>query len=84
MAEVKIGTVVRSAAGRDKGDFQAVLSFDEKFVTVCDGKHRPLEKTKRKKIIHVKVTNTVLSEELLKTNKSIRKALKSFVEKVGG
>ena len=60
--EVKKGAVVISKAGHDKGD----------------GKYRPLERPKKKKLMHLKVTNTVLEEELIKTNKSIRGALKPF------
>ena len=76
------GTVVRSSAGRDKDDFQIILESDGVYVVVCDGKHRPLEKTKRKKIKHIKATNTIVNEDNLKTNKLIRKALKSFIDKV--
>ena len=80
--QVVRGTVVRSSAGRDKGDFQVVLEFDESYAVVCDGKHRPLEQTKRKKLKHLKITNTIVDEENLLTNKLIRKALRPFIEKV--
>lgn len=74
------GTVVCSLAGHDKGDFQVVIEFDDKYAKVCDGKYRPLERLKKKKLIHIKMTNTILSEENLKTNKSVRKSLKPFIE----
>ncbi len=80
MAEAKRGTVVMSLAGHDKRDFQVILESDGTYAIVCDGKHRPLEKVKKKKLIHLKATNTVLSEENLKTNKSIRKSLRPFIE----
>ena len=76
------GTVVYSLAGHDKGDFQVVVEFDDKYAKVCDGKYRPLERPKKKKLIHIKVTNTVLSEDSLKTNKSIRVSLKPFMDSV--
>ena len=76
------GTVVYSLAGHDKGDFQVVVEFDYKYAKVCDGKYRPLERPKKKKLIHIKVTNTVLSEDSLKTNKSIRVSLKPFMDSV--
>lgn len=76
------GTVVYSLAGHDKGDFQVVVDFDDKYAKVCDGKYRPLERPKKKKLIHIKVTNTVLSEDSLKTNKSIRVSLKPFMDAV--
>lgn len=76
--ELKKGTVVYSLAGHDKSDFQVIIDFDDKFAKVCDGKYRPLERLKKKKFIHIKLTNTVLSEDKLLTNKSIREALKPF------
>ena len=80
MVEAKRGTVVISLAGHDKRDFQIILESDSTYAKVCDGKHRPLEKVKKKKLIHLKVTNTVVSEEDLRSNKSIRKCLRPFIE----
>ena len=76
------GTVVYSLAGHDKGNFQVVVGFDDKYAKVCDGKFRPLERPKKKKLIHIKITNTVLNENSLKTNKSIRVSLKPFMDAV--
>ncbi|MGN1043894.1 MAG: RNA-binding protein [Acutalibacteraceae bacterium] len=78
--ELKKGAVVISKAGHDKGDFQVVIDFDDKYAYVCDGKYRPLERLKKKKLIHLKFTNTVLDENLIKTNKAIRGALKPFLK----
>jgi ribosomal protein L14E/L6E/L27E len=77
---IEKGTIVYSLAGHDKGDFQVVMDFDDTYAKVCDGKHRPLERLKKKKLIHLKLTNTVLSEEKLRTNKSIRISLRPFNE----
>lgn len=79
--EIKRGQVVRSHAGHDKGDFQTVLSTDGIYVVLCDGKRRSLEKPKRKKQIHVAPTGVILSEEVLKTNRLIKNALKPFQQK---
>jgi ribosomal protein L14E/L6E/L27E len=80
--EIKKGTVVRSAAGRDKGDFQVVVDFDGVYVTVCDGKHRPFDRPKRKKLKHVKPTKFCLREEDFQSDKSVKKALRPFIEAV--
>lgn len=80
MVEAKRGTVVISLAGHDKGDFQVILESDNIYAMVCDGKHRPLEKVKKKKLIHLKAINSVISEEDLKSNKSIKKHLRPFIE----
>ena len=76
--ELKKGTVVYSLAGHDKGDFQVIIDYDDKYAKVCDGKYRPLERPKKKKLIHIKLTNTVVDESFLRTNKSIRNILKPF------
>lgn len=81
--ELKKGTVVYSLAGHDKGDFQVIIDFDDEYAKVCDGKYRPLERLKKKKLIHIKITNTILNENDLKTNKSIRRLLRPFMEKSG-
>ena len=70
-----IGQIVGSKAGRDNGYFMVTVSEGEGFVLVCDGKERPLERPKRKNVKHISFTNTVLSEESYKTNKSLRKSL---------
>ena len=72
------GSVVRSLAGHDKNNFQVVIKTSDGFAYVCDGKSRPLEKPKKKNIKHLKLLNTVLSEKCLRSNKSVRLALRSF------
>jgi ribosomal protein L14E/L6E/L27E len=79
--ELKRGQVVRSLAGHDKGDFQTILELEGNMAILCDGKRRSLEKPKRKKLIHLAPTATVLDEESLRTNRQIRNALRPFREK---
>ncbi len=76
--EWEIGQVVRSLAGRDKASFLVVLELAPPYAVVCDGKHRPLERPKRKKLLHLAPTGTVLPQEAVKTNGKIRKALRPF------
>lgn len=73
--ELKKGSVVRSKAGRDKGKLMAVVGTDGKSVLLCDGKERRLEKPKRKNLLHIAPTNTVLEDSRLSTNHSLKKAL---------
>ena len=42
------------------------------------GKRRTLEKTKKKNLIHLAVTNTVADEASMQTNRGIRKFLSAF------
>ena len=72
------GTIVRSMAGHDKGDFQVIMAFDDTFAWVCDGKYRPLSRLKKKNLKHIKLTNTILDESRLLTDKSIRTALRDY------
>ncbi|MBQ7726613.1 MAG: KOW domain-containing RNA-binding protein [Clostridia bacterium] len=69
------GRIVRSLAGRDKGYFLVVVSQDGNFLSVCDGKERPLARPKRKNIKHLALTNTVLNRSEYETDKQLRKAL---------
>lgn len=78
--ELKRGQVVRSRAGRDQGSLLAVLSTEAPFAVLADGKGRPLERPKRKKLRHLSPTQRVLSEEELATNRKLRAALR----KAGG
>ena len=73
-----IGRIVCSKAGRDKTYFLAVVKEEAGFLYVCDGKERPLERPKKKNAKHLKLTNTVLKEDSLKSNKSLRTALAIF------
>lgn len=74
------GCVVRSLAGHDKNGFQVVVKTDSGFVYVCNGKSRPLERPKKKNFKHVRKLNTVLDNECLRSNKSIRLALSSITK----
>ena len=48
-----IGDVVSSTAGRDQGCLFYVVSTEDQYVTLVNGRNRPLEKPKRKKRNHV-------------------------------
>lgn len=76
--DIKIGQVVKSKAGRDKGRVFVVYNvIDECHVLVCDGDLRKLSSPKRKKMKHLKINNTVLTEfaEMLNSNKNLNDAL---------
>ena len=73
--ELKRGMVVRSKAGRDGDSFLVVLDVLNGFVLVADGKQRPIERPKRKSIKHIVITQQLVTEEQLQTNRSIRHVL---------
>lgn len=78
MVEYVRGMVVRSRAGHDRNEFFVVLETDGRYALICNGKRRPLEKPKRKKLMHLAATGTVLPSCEIETNRKIRSALVSF------
>ena len=77
-----VGQIVCSNKGRDKGYFLVIVAENSEVVYVCDGKERPLERPKRKNAKHLRFTNTVLGVDSFKTNKSLRKAIAVFKDRL--
>ena len=80
--EIKVGSVVRSKAGRDKGDFFIVLAMDGGYVYMANGNLRKVDQPKKKKLKHLQGTEQVsefiinkLSQGGKVTNSEVRKAL---------
>ena len=76
---IPVGTVVKAKAGRDKEGFFVVVKSEDKWVFIADGKRRKVESPKKKNLLHLTVTNTVLSHSM-DTNRNIRNALRNFRE----
>lgn len=72
--DLRIGQIVKSKAGRDK-DRVFIISriLDEQYVLVCDGDLRKLSSLKKKKVKHLVIYNTVLTEfaEKLRSNENL-------------
>jgi len=76
--EKLVGRVVWSKAGRDKGkSYIIVETQDDKYVLVCDGVTRNLERPKKKKLMHLSVTDSVFSGENI-DDSNIAKFLRSY------
>lgn len=78
----QIGSIVKAKAGRDKGGFFIVLDTDAEYAYIADGRRRKVEHPKRKKLIHLAPTNTVI-EGSFETNPQIKRILKEFIENGG-
>ena len=78
---MKIGQIVFSNAGRDKGKALSVISSNDSVFFVVDGKERPLERPKLKNPKHLTLTGYCLSEEEYRSNKALKAALKRFQAK---
>ena len=69
------GTVVKSIAGRDKDRLLVVAEVAQEYLLVIDGKERPVQRPKRKNPKHVIPEGEKFSEDLLRFNNPLRKAL---------
>lgn len=83
MMQIRTGMVVCAAAGKEKDNFYLVTSVDGRFVTLADGKHRTLEKPKRKNVRHIRPTAEVWELEGL-SNKELRRRLRERNAELGG
>jgi len=77
------GRIVRSTAGREKDSFLVVVGFDGDKICLSDGRERPLERPKQKSAKHLCLTSSVLGEDQLKTNRSIKHALRDYASECG-
>jgi ribosomal protein L14E/L6E/L27E len=86
MTDLAVAQIVRSKAGRDKGNFQIIIEIiDDDYVLVCDGMKRKVSNPKKKKKKHLAKTNTIVETISKKiadggkvTNQDVREALNSF------
>ena len=71
--------VVQSLAGRDQGQYFFVLEVQDEFLLLADGKHRTLDKPKRKKRRHVQKvlrSETRVAAKLLSGDKVLNSELR--------
>lgn len=88
--EVLIGSVVRSKAGRDKGDLFIVLAREGEYAYLANGDLRKVDTPKKKKLKHLQPSGKISEfiqnklETVGKvTNSEVRKALADLTE-IGG
>lgn len=75
--DIAKGSVVIAKAGRDKGKAFAVMKvLDERTVLIADGRSRPIERPKRKNVIHLQATGTTV--DCTAANRQLRIFLKDF------
>lgn len=83
--ELSIGQIVFSKCGRDKKYPFIVFAVEDDFLFLVDGKNRPVEKPKKKKIKHVQPVNYIdielknkIEKNLYLNNSDVRKALAKY------
>lgn len=75
--EIRKGCVVIAKAGRDKGKAFAVTDvLDSRTVLIADGRRRPLERPKRKNVIHLQATAATV--DCITTNRQLRNFLRDY------
>lgn len=79
--EIKVGSIVRSIAGHDKGSLQLVVGMENGYAYVADGKLRKIEKPKKKKLKHLQGSNYLTDKEFSE-NYQIRQILLENVKRV--
>ncbi len=75
--EARPGMVVRSAAGHDQGNFLVITAVEGDFAYIADGKERKLSKPKKKRLKHLRLTNTVMDMNGL-TDKTLKKYIAEY------
>ena len=76
---IYVSDVVVSTAGRDQGSLYYVISTDEMFLMLVNGKDRTLDRPKRKKRRHVQKvlrSETRVAEKLLQGDKVLNGELR--------
>ena len=92
MAACKIGEFAKSKAGHDKEEYFIIINIEKEYVYLVDGKSRPLDKPKKKKIKHIQVINLVDDElqqkidtNLILRDEDIKRAIKIYKQRnLGG
>lgn len=81
--EFRIGQLVRSLKGHDKGELLVITDIAQNKVFLCDGKQRKLEKPKMKNVRHVALTDITLDEDSMATNRKLRKTINKIADPRG-
>ena len=77
---MRMGDIVMSLKGHDKGNLYVVIGVIDEFLLLCDGKNKTLSKPKKKNIKHLKEIGKCvdLSSHTPLYDAHIRKAIKSL------
>lgn len=78
--EIKVGSVILSLAGHDKGRLMLVVGAEGDRIFVADGKERKLGTPKKKNARHIRGTSYSIELEGL-TDKKLRQTLRLLSEK---
>lgn len=77
--DFQTGQIVKAKAGRDKDGFFIIIKLDGKFAYIANGKRRRVDLPKKKKLIHLVPTATVVQD--FRTNREIIRILSEYKDK---
>ncbi len=80
MQELKVGQLVISKAGRDKGDYFLITELSGEYVYLVNGKSRRIDQPKKKKVKHIQPTHW-LSRNVAEEIQAYRKLSNADVQK---
>ena len=81
---MKIGSVVKAKAGKEKGQLFVIVNLDDKYAYLSDGKRLKANTPKKKSFKHVELLKTeALSEsDVLDQNERVNALIRKFLSKI--
>lgn len=73
------GCMARSLAGHDKGRYFIILAENGEYVTLADGKHRTVERPKRKNKKHIQLIKEPLIRHFPMSDEEIKNCIKHYL-----
>ncbi|MGL5437801.1 MAG: hypothetical protein ACRDBO_20870 [Lachnospiraceae bacterium] len=73
------GCMARSLAGHDKDQYFIILREEGEYVDLADGKHRTVEKPKRKKKKHIQLIKEPFIRQNQMNDEEIRNCIKHYL-----
>lgn len=80
MEEIRAGMFAISKAGHDKGKLYLVQGTEGEYVYLTDGRIRPMDKPKKKKIRHIQIVHRMMEDfhpEQI-SNDDVRRAVRQY------
>ena len=78
------GRVVISKSGRDKGIMLVTLRIEGEYIYLTDGRQRPVEKPKKKKIMHIQLTSHTIDLSQFEKTGLKNSDIRTFLSSVSG
>lgn len=72
--QLQVGMIVCGLAGKERDQYYLIIGQDERYVYLADGRHRRLQKPKRKNPKHVRYAGIQWNPDSL-TDKALRQKL---------